>query len=123
MIVSPDQILDGATPQARGRFDPAAWPPIAALVGTVLVSACLTLMGGKSIPGGPFISLHADAAPALMSVGLVAASWRSLRHGPLWRRLTVAVIVLCAVAVFFLVLAAVGSFWLDPYARGTMVSW
>src|SRR5688572_372070 len=98
MSVSPVQALGYATPQARRRFDPAIWPPIAALVGAVVLSALLTLTGGKMIPGGPFISLHADAAPALISVGLVAVAWRSLRHGPLWRRLTVALIVLCSVA-------------------------
>ena len=123
MSVSPVQALDYATPHVGRRFDPAVWPSIAALVGTVLLSALLTLTGGKMIPGGPFISIHADAAPALMSLGLVAVAWRSLRHGPLWRRLTVALIMLCAVAVLFLVLATVISFWLRPYARGALVSW
>jgi hypothetical protein len=123
MSVTPVQTLDYATPQTRRRFDPARWPPIPLLIATVIFSAFLTTTGGKIVPGGPFVSLHADAAPAVMSVALVAVAWRSLRHGPLWRRLTVAVFALCAVTVLLLVLDTVISFWLRPYARGALVSW
>src|SRR5690242_18297141 len=91
--------LDYAASPSRRRRDPARWPPISLLVGALLCAAFLASAGGKVVPGGPFVSLHADVAPVLISLGLVGAAWRSLRHGPAWRRVSVAVLVLLAVAV------------------------
>jgi hypothetical protein len=117
------QPLDYETPPLKRRFDPAAWPPIPLLVAVVVFSAFLTRTGGKIVPGGPFISLHADVAPAVLSIAVAAFGWRSLRHGPPWRRFVLALLVLSAVAILFLVLDTVILFWLRPYARGDLVSW
>lgn len=123
MSVKPVRTLDYAAPPARRRFDPARWPPIPLLIGMLFFTAFLATSGIKVVPGGPFISLHADVAPAVLSVAFVAVAWRSLRHGPLLRRLTVALLTLCAVMVLILVLDSVISFWLRPHARGVLVGW
>ena len=119
MSVPPVRSLDYAAPPARRRSEPARRPSVVALINTLIVSAFLMATGGKINPGGPFISIHADIVPALISVGLVAVAWRSLRHGPLRRRLAVASIMLCAAAVLALDAAIVVSFWLGRYSRRT----
>jgi hypothetical protein len=123
MTATPIQPLDYASPSGRRRFDPAVWPPLIALVAVVVVAAILSTTGGKLVPGGPFVSIRADLTPFVLCVGVIALSWRSLRHGRLLRRSSVALIVLAAAAVAILVVDQVVSFWLRPYARGALVSW
>lgn len=123
MTVTPIQPLDYARPTVRRRFDPAVWPPIGALVAVVVVAALLALTAGKSIPGGPFVSIRSDLTPFVVSLASIAVAWRSMRHGTFRRRLGVAVVVLFAAAVAIVSADNVMSFWLRPYARGALVGW
>ena len=92
---------------------------IVAVAGSFLLAA---FWGGKPNPGGPFISLLGDLLPSLLCCGVIASAWRSLRHGPLPRRLFVALIVLGAAALLNWIVAGVVSFWLRPYARGALIA-
>jgi hypothetical protein len=84
--------------------------------------ALAAVCGAKTNPGGPFISILGDLLPSLTCCGVIAWAWRSLRHGPLWRRLLVAIIALAAAALINLIAARVVSFWLAPYSRGALIA-
>jgi hypothetical protein len=123
MLSQVPQPLDYAAPSGRRRFDPAVWPSIPALVVLLIVAASLTVTVGRMVPGGPFISLHADVLPVVACAAAFHLAWRSLRPSSGGRRVALACILLISVAIIFFKVADVVSFWFRPYARGTLIAW
>lgn len=122
MLPDAPQTLDYAAPSGSRRFDPAKWPSIPAFVVVLIVAAVLSLTVGRMVPGGPFISIHADVVPVLACAAVFHLAWRSLRPSPVGRRIALACILLVSVAIIFFKVSDVVSFWFRPYARGTLIA-
>lgn len=89
----------------------------------VVVAAGLSLHVGRMIPGGPFISIHADVIPVVVCTVSFHLAWRSLRASGTRRRIALAFVIIASVAIFILKLEEVVSFWVRPYARGVLIEW
>ena len=89
----------------------------------LIVAAALSITAGRMVPGGPFISIHADVVPVLACAAAFHFAWRSLRPSPVGRRIALACILSVSVAIIFFIVSDVVSFWFRPYARGTLIAW
>jgi hypothetical protein len=117
------QLLDYASPMLRRRFNPATWPTLAASSVIVGLSAALITTGGHVIPGGPFVSIHANVIPAVACLGVIVVVWRALRLARGILRCCVVCVVLAAAVIVIFAIDDVMSFWLRPYARGVLLAW
>jgi hypothetical protein len=117
------QPLDYAPPALRRRFHPANWLTLGALSVVVLMSGALSGTVGRVVPGGPFVSIHADVIPAVTCLGVIVFVWRALRRAPVLVRFGAACVVLGSALVVILIIQDVMMFWLRPYARGVLVAW
>jgi hypothetical protein len=122
MLPDAPQPLEYAAPSGSHRFDPATWPSIPAFVVVLTVAAVLSISVGRMIPRGPFISIHADVVPVLVSTAAFHFAWRSLRPSPVGRRIALACILLVSVAIIFFNVSDVVLFWFRPHARGTLIA-
>jgi len=117
------QPLDYAPPALRRRFSPANWPTLCALSMIALTSGSLSKTGGHLIPGGPFVSIHANVIPAVTCLAIIGLAWPALRRAPALIRFGAACVVLGSALVVILVIQDVMMFWLRPYARGVLLAW
>jgi hypothetical protein len=117
------QPLDYAPPALRRRFHPANWPTLGALFLIALMSGALSATVGRVVPGGPFVSIHADVVPAVTCLGVIVFVWRALRMAPVLVRVGAACVVLGSALVVILIIQDVMMFWLRPYARGVLFAW
>ena len=117
------QPLDYASPTVPRRFNPATWPIIGALSPVPLMAGALSTTGGHVIPGGPFISIHANVIPAVACLAVIVIIWPALRTAPPILRFCAACLILGCASVIILVAQAIMMFWLRPYARGALFAW
>jgi hypothetical protein len=123
MRIAVAQPLDYASPTLRRPFNPATWSAIGTLSVIVLMAGALSTTGGHVIPGGPFISIHANVIPAVACLGVIAVVWRALRKGHALMRFCAASLILGSGLVVILVIQDIMMFWLRPYARGVPFAW
>jgi hypothetical protein len=121
MLPEAPQPLDYAAPSGSRPFDPAKWPRIATFMVVLLVAAVLSVTVGRMVPGGPFISIHADVVPVLACAAAFHFAWRSLGASPVRRRIALACVLLISVAIIFFKVSDVFSFWIRPHARGALI--
>src|SRR4051812_7685881 len=112
MRIAVAQPLDYASPTLRRRWNPATWPTIAALSVIALISAALLTTGGHVIPGGPFISIHANVIPAVACLVVIVVVWRALRTGRGLLRFCAACLILCSASAVIFVIQDIMMFWL-----------
>jgi hypothetical protein len=115
--------LDYASPTPRRRFNPATWPIIAALSVVALMAGALSTTGGHLIPGGPFISIHANVIPAVACLAVIVSIWPALRTARPILRFCAAGLILASALVVIFVAQDIMMFWLRPYARGALFAW
>lgn len=73
----------------------------------VVVAAFLSATSARTVPGGPLISLHTHAFPALICGVVMVLAWRSWRASTRARRVGLILVVFCAVALVGLLAADV----------------
>jgi hypothetical protein len=123
MSQRPPHLLDYASPPPLRRFNPAMWPSIPSFIVLLGLAAFLSVTVARLVPGGPFISIHADIVPLVASIVAFHLAWRSLRSSGIARRVALLCILLGCVAILFFTIADVVSFWSRPYARGVLIGW
>ncbi|HEY2588366.1 MAG TPA: hypothetical protein VGI81_21680 [Tepidisphaeraceae bacterium] len=118
-MASPDpHPLDYARPTRESHSDRETWRlwPIPALL---IPAAILSISAVRMIPGGPFISIHANVVPCVLcvlAIYLTVRAMKNVRHraGPV-------LALIMAGGIICFVVADVIAFWLHPSARGILV--
>jgi hypothetical protein len=100
------------------RTSPCLW-----VCGTqVALAGFLLVTSWRTMPG-PFISVSADVFPAVGSLALLAVVVRTFRQCNVSHRFGLSLAALGSIAVIAFVMDDVVSFWLEPFAQGTLVGW
>ena len=123
MSTSVPQPLDYEAPTRRWRSGQPSWATLAVLYVVCCMAGLLWTTGGHVIPGGPFISIHANVIPVVICLSVIGLAWRALRTARGVRCLCVACLILGSASVIILVVEDVMMFWLQPYARGVLLAW
>jgi hypothetical protein len=87
------------------------------------MAGVLSTTGGHVIPGGPFISIHANVIPGVACLAVIAFVWRALRTARGLIRFSAATLILGSALVAIFVIQDIMMFWLRPYARGVLFAW
>ena len=117
----PPNPLDYASGSVRSRFDPAVWPGVPVLILTLFGAGVLSVTTRHMVPGGPFVSIHADVIPFVACSIVFHLAWRALGPGGTGRRIAMLRIVLVSVAIICFIWWDVVTFWFRPYARGPLI--
>jgi hypothetical protein len=89
----------------------------------LFVSWILSGTSEKCIPGGPFVSIVGELLPVVISFLVLTTGFLSLQNAPGIGKFIVAVLMCIGAALIADVSRQVLSFWFNPYARGTLISW
>ena len=86
----------------------------------ILVSMLLFATDGKIIPGGPFVSVHAEIVPVLCCLAVLFFIARDFRAASIARRVGLSFLALVSVGIIALVVQFVVSFWCGRFSRGAL---
>ena len=86
----------------------------------ILVSMLLFATDGKIVPGGPFVSIHAELIPVLCCLAVLFFIARDFRAASIARRVGLAFLGFASVGIIALVVQIVVSFWCDRFSRGVL---
>ena len=89
----------------------------------VLVSVLLVITDVKVIPGGPFVSFHAEIVPVVCCLAALFFIARDFRAASLARRVGLSLLGFLSVGIIALVVRIVVSFCLDRFSRGALFGW
>lgn len=94
-------------------------------IGKMIVYALLALLFGgnapRIVPGGPFISLIGDILPTAAACAAIYTGFRVIRGPSLPRKVIAVLAIVIATVAIGRVLASVYTFWVRPYARGSLI--
>jgi hypothetical protein len=97
--------------------------PFAIYPAIILLSLLLYATRVWVVPGGPFISVHAEVLPVLGCLTLMIVAVRTFRQYSRIRRIGVFLMAVAAAGLGGFVIANIISFWRDYYLRGAIVGW
>ena len=100
-----------------------AKPGYSGCLGVIGLSFLLVVSDVRVIPGGPFISIHANVLPVLSCVVMLFFAVRAFRGDCAVRRVGVVAIVLASVGIIAGVILEIVAFWREPFARGVLLGW
>ena len=89
----------------------------------VLFSLFRLATDGRIIPGGPFVSIHAEVLPALSCAVVLLFIARDFRTASAARRVGLSFLVLASVSIIAVAAMVIVLFCREPYARGVLVAW
>jgi hypothetical protein len=89
----------------------------------VAFSGILVATAARIIPGGPFISVHADILPLLGCLALLVFGGMGLRRISTQRPLILSCAMGVSLALIAVVITNVVAFWREPFARGALFGW
>jgi hypothetical protein len=89
----------------------------------VFFSMFLLATDGRVIPGGPFVSIHAEIIPGVSCLTVLFCSARDFRAATIARRVGLSFLALFAVGIITLAVLINVSFRFEPHARGALVAW
>jgi hypothetical protein len=89
----------------------------------ISISVLLVLTDGKRIPGGPFVSFHAEVLPVVGCLAVLFFVARDFRAVTIARRAALSVFAFISVGVIALVIQFILSFWHEPSSRGVLFGW
>jgi len=89
----------------------------------VLVSLLLVVTDVKVVPGGPFVSVHAEIIPCLCCLAVLFFVVRDFRAASIGRRVVLSFLALVSAGIIALVSQIVISFCLDRFSRGALIGW
>jgi len=101
------------------RTTPSLWLCLAVL----LLSGFLLASIVRTIPGGPFISIHGDILPVMASIVTLVSVVSGIRTVSIVRRGTLFFFGIASIAIFVIVVIDITTFWRDRYARGALFGW
>jgi hypothetical protein len=117
-------VIDYVSRRDPSQSDLPKWSTLMIRAAIVFASAMLVIAGGgRVIPGGPFISIHADVIPGAACCFVIAKQFRFLRRFSAERQAFSVLLILAAAAILFYVVADVVGFAMRPYARGDLIRW
>jgi hypothetical protein len=87
----------------------------------ILVSLLLVLTDVKVVPGGPFLSIHAEIVPVLCCLAALLFIASDFRAASIGRRVGLSFLALVSTGIIVLVLRIVISFCLDRFSRGAII--
>ena len=90
---------------------------------TLILVSILLVTDGKIVPGGPFVSVHAEIVPVMCCLAVLFYVVRDFRAASIGRRIGLSFLALGSVGVIALVIQTIVSFCQDRFARGTLVGW
>jgi hypothetical protein len=119
-MASPDpQPLDYARPTPEARSDGETWR-LWLIPALLFPAAILSISAVRTIPGGPFISIHADVLPCVMCIVGIYLAARAMKN--VRRRVGLILSLIMAGAIICVVVLDVIAFWLQPFARGVPIA-
>jgi hypothetical protein len=89
----------------------------------ILVSLLLVLTDVKVVPGGPFVSVHAEIVPVLFCLAALFFIARDFRAASIGGRIGLSFLGLVSVGIIALVVQIVVSFCRDRFSRGALLGW
>ena len=89
----------------------------------ILMSLLCLATTVRIIPGGPFISAHADILPAISCIVVLVSCVRVVQISSVGRRIGLLFAGLGSVGVILLVVTDIVTFWQNRFARGGMLGW
>ena len=98
-------------------------PSFGILLAVIFLSALSYSTRGWMVPGGPFVSIHAEALPILSCLTVMVVAVRKLRHFSIVGRIGLYVIAMAAAGIAGVMLAGIVSFWREYYPRGEIFGW
>jgi hypothetical protein len=98
-------------------------PVLAIYLAIILLSLLLSVTRVSVVPGGPFISLHAEVLPVLGCLTLMIVAVRTLCQYSTIRLIGVFLMAMAAAGIAGLIIGNIITFWRDHYPRGTIVGW
>ena len=101
----------------RGR------PFIIIYLAVVILSALLSLTRTWIVPGGPFVSIHAEFLPVVACASVMALAVRRLLEYSVGQCVALFLIACAAAGIIGFIIENMISFWRNPFARGAMLGW
>jgi hypothetical protein len=96
---------------------------VAVMALVLAIAGGLSLAGPpKVIPGGPFLSVIGDLAPAAGCLTVLMLGLASIRTARGGAAVGIGLLLLAGTLLLGSILKGVIVFWCDPYARGTLLS-
>ena len=89
----------------------------------ILVSMLLVATDVKTVPGGPFVSIHAEILPVVSCLAVLFFVARDFRAASIGRRVGLSFLGLVSVGIIALVIRIVVSFCCDRFAREVLFGW
>ena len=91
--------------------------------GLILFSMLLVATDGKKIPGGPFVSVHAEVLPAVMCLAVLYLVARDFGASSIAGRVGLLFLAIVSTGMILLVAKFIVSFYHDRFARGSLFGW
>jgi len=111
------------TMDERIRYEPdSTVKRLAIMIFLLILAAVLGGLGAgvKIRPGGTAISLSGDVLPCLIMIKLLVTDWIYLRHGPIWIRISTAIIFLVFAGIVGWRVSDSYAFHYHPFSRGSL---
>jgi len=92
-------------------------------VALVVFSSLLLATDGKVIPGGPFVSIHAEILPVLCCLAVLFFAAQDFRTSSTIRRIGFSILALVSLGNIGLIVWFIMGFCQNRFARGDLVGW
>ena len=89
----------------------------------ILFSMLLVATDAKRIPGGPFVSVHAEIVPVFSCITVLFFVARDFRAASIVRRVGLSFLALVSAGIILIVVEIIASFCRDRFARGALFGW
>jgi len=89
----------------------------------IFLSLFLIAANVRIIPGGPFVSIHADVLPVVSCLTMSVFAVQGFRASSIGRRVGLSLMVLVSAATIAFAVAEVASFCHNRFARGALFGW
>ena len=89
----------------------------------ILMSLLCLATSVRIVPGGPFVSIHADIFPAISCIVVLVACTRVFQASSIGRKIGLLFTGLGSVGVISLVVMDIVAFCQNRFARGVVVGW
>jgi hypothetical protein len=95
--------------------------PVVCMVVGIAISSLLLGTARRIIPGGPFLSVHADLIPIGINLAVLTLGVISFRKAPVEVKVLLVVLLFALTWILASTAEDILSFWFCPYARGDLL--